>query len=152
MTQPTPEPQAYIDAQMAALLDPSSARDTVLVTPGSPMPSSIPDGLHVVQTRRGVVITKDPRKAAVIHHGNEKAVGEALFGYAHDQRKGGQHAVVATDRAGVPVAELATPDHAGEIMKALRAASLLAPDGGAVSVQPKQTAIARRLGGLLGAI
>jgi len=59
---PTPEPQAYIDAQVASIMDPQSARDTVLVTPGSPMPSAIPQGLTVAKTSRGVVITKNPAK------------------------------------------------------------------------------------------
>jgi len=47
MPNPTAEPQRYIDAQVASIADPISARDTVLVTPGSPMPSAIPKNLYV---------------------------------------------------------------------------------------------------------
>jgi hypothetical protein len=104
---PTPEPQRYADAQLMALLDPSSKRDTILITPGSPMPSRIPDGLTVARTSRGIVITSDPAKVKVIDQGSERDVGMALFGYAHDQSKGFDNVAVAMDRAGTPVAELA---------------------------------------------
>lgn len=147
---PIPEPRAYIDAQIAAIVDPSSARDTVLITPGTPMPSSVPPGLIVAQTRRGLVITKDPRKVAVIDRGSEEQVGLALFGYGHDQMQGGSMAAVASNVQGVPVAELATPDHPAGMMQAMQAAGLLAPDGGRVDLMPKKDAAARRLQGLLG--
>ena len=104
---PTPEPQGYADAQLMALLDPSSQRDTILITPGSPMPSRIPDGLTVAQTSRGIVITSDPSKVKIIDQGSERDVGMALFGYAYDQANGFDNVAVARDRAGTPVAELA---------------------------------------------
>ena len=146
--QPTPEPQHYADAQIAALLDPSSKRDTVLITPGSAMPSVIPKGLHSGMTSRGFVITKDPAKIKIIHEGDEKAVGQALFGFDHDQSKGFDAAAVAHNAAGVPVAELATP--MARLGEAVKAAGLLAPEVGGVSVKPRGQAVAERLHGLLG--
>lgn len=78
-TTPIPEPAAYIAAQLRALLDPHSARDTMLVTPGSPVPS-IPDGLVSVETHRGLCITSRPEKAALVDSEDDVVVGRALFG------------------------------------------------------------------------
>lgn len=149
---PTPEPRQYVDAQIAAMLDPSSARDTVLITPGSPMPSRIPPGAVVAQTKRGTVITTNPAKIGVIDSGDEEQVGLALFGYGFNQMNGGADmAAIATNAAGIPVAELATSSQPGEMVKALNAAGLLAPDGGNVTMKPRKDAALQRLVGLLGA-
>lgn len=144
---PTPEPQRYADAQLMALLDPSSKRDTILITPGSAMPSRIPDGLTVAQTSRGVVITSNPSKVKIIDKGSERDVGMALFGYAHDQSKGFDNVAVAMDKSGTPVAELAIKP--GQEMKAMRAASLLAPESGAINMMSRGDVVNTRLKGLL---
>jgi hypothetical protein len=144
---PTPEPQRYVDAQLMALLDPSSKRDTILITPGSPMPSRIPDGLTVAQTSRGIVITSDPAKVRIIDKGSEKDVGMALFGYAHDQTKGFDNVAVAMDRNRIPVAELAI--NPGQERQAMRAASLLAPDTGSTNMMSRGDVVNTRLRGLL---
>ena len=144
---PTPEPQRYAEAQLMALLDPSSKRDTILITPGSPMPARIPDGLTVAQTRRGIVITSDPSKVKIIDQGSEKDVGMALFGYAHDQSKGFDNVAVAMDRSGTPVAELAIKP--GQERQAMRAASLLAPDTGSTNMMSRGDVVNTRLRGLL---
>jgi hypothetical protein len=144
---PTPEPQRYADAQLMALLDPSSKRDTILITPGSPMPSRIPDGLTVAQTSRGIVITSDPEKVKIIDKGSERDVGMALFGYAHDQAKGFDNVAVAIDRSGIPVAELAIKP--GQERQAMRAASLLAPDAGSTNMMSRGDVVNTRLRGLL---
>jgi len=144
---PTPEPQRYADAQLMALLDPSSKRDTILITPGSPMPSRIPDGLTVAQTSRGIVITSDPSKVKIIDKGSERDVGMALFGYAHDQAKGFDNVAVAMDRAGTPVAELAIKP--GQERQAMRAASLLAPDTGSTNMMSRGDVVNTRLRSLL---
>mgnify|MGYP006266660979 CR=1 FL=1 len=145
---PTPEPSHYADAQIAAILDPSSKRDTVLITPGSAMPTNIPDGLHTGITSRGLVITKNKNKIQIIHEGDDKAVGQALFGYDHDQNNDAEHAVVAKNKAGVPVAELASSSD--DLPNAVKAAGLLAPDSGSVSVKPRKQAVAERVASLLG--
>jgi hypothetical protein len=144
---PTPEPKRYANAQLMALLDPSSKRDTILITPGSPMPSRIPDGLTVARTSRGVVITSDPSKVKIIDQGSERDVGMALFGYAHDQSKGFDNVAVAMDRAGTPVAELAIKP--GEERGAMRAASLLAPGTGSTNMMSRGDVVKTRLKGLL---
>jgi hypothetical protein len=130
-----------------ALLDPSSKRDTILITPGSPMPSRIPDGLTVAETSRGIVITSDPSKVRIIDQGSEKDVGMALFGYAYDQANGFDNVAVARDRAGTPVAELAIKP--GQERRAMRAASLLAPDTGSTNMMSRGDVVSTRLRGLL---
>ena len=144
---PTPEPQRYADAQLMALLDPSSKRDTILITPGSPLPSRIPDGLTVARTSRGIVITSDPSKVKIIDQGSERDVGMALFGYAHDQAKGFDNVAVAMDRSGIPVAELAIKP--GQERRAMMAASLLAPSTGSTNMMSRGDVVKSRLKGLL---
>jgi hypothetical protein len=145
--RPTPEPQGYADAQLAALLDPSSGRDTILITPGSPMPSAIPDGLTVARTSRGMVITSDPEKVKIIDKGSERDVGMALFGYAYDQAKGFDNVAVAMDRNGTPVAELAIKP--GEEKKAMRAVSKLMPKNGLLDMIARNDVVNNRMQGLL---
>jgi hypothetical protein len=144
---PTPEPVSYANAQLMALLDPSSKRDTILITPGSPMPTRIPEGLTVAQTSRGVVITSNPAKVKIIDQGSERDIGMALFGYAHDQSKGFDNVAVAMDRNGIPVAELAIKP--GQERQAMRAASLLAPDTGSTNMMSRGDVVNTRLKGLL---
>jgi hypothetical protein len=144
---PTPEPQRYVDAQLAALLDPVSKRDTVLITPGSPMPSSIPEGLTVARTSRGIVITSNPDKVKIIDQGSEREVGMALFGYAHDQSKGFDKVAVAMDRNGTPVAELAVKP--GQEKQAMRAASKLMPQQGLLDLIGRGDVVNNRIQGLL---
>ena len=144
---PTPEPQRYADAQLMALLDPSSKRDTILITPGSPIPSRIPDGLTVARTSRGIVITSEPSKVKIIDQGSERDVGMALFGYAHDQAKGFDNVAVAMDRSGTPVAELAIKP--GQERRAMMAASLLAPSTGSTNMMSRGDVVKSRLKGLL---
>jgi hypothetical protein len=148
--QPTPEPVQYIDAQIASIMDPQSLRDTVLVTPGSPMPSSIPQGLTVAQTSRGVVITKNPGKVAIIDKGSDEQVGMALFGYAHDQSQGFNNVATATDRMGVPVAEIAAKP--GDEQKVMSLVDMLAPEGGTSRLVPRSSTVRSRVSGLLGMI
>lgn len=146
--QPTPEPQSYIDAQVAALMDPRSGRDTVLVTPGSPMPSQIPEGLTVAQTSRGVVITKDPRKVEIIDKGSESDVGMAILGYAYDQSKGFDNVATATNNQGTPVAEIAAEP--GDERRAMSLVDMLAPEGGTSKLVPRSSTVDKRVNGLFG--
>lgn len=147
---PTPEPQAYADAQVAAIMDPSSARDTVLITPGSPMPSAIPRGLTVAQTSRGVVITRNPAKIKIIDQGSDEDVGLALFGYAHDQSQGFDNVATATNAQGVPVAEVAVKP--GDEKRAMSLVDMLAPMGGSSKMVPRKDVVGSRINGLMGMI
>jgi hypothetical protein len=150
MNTPTPEPQAYADAQVAAILDPQSGRDTVLITPGSAMPTNIPQGLTVAQTRRGIVITTDPAKVEMIDRGTEEDVGRALFGYGYDQSLGFDSVGVATDSQGVPVAEVAVkPGDEDSVMSLIK---MLAPSGGGAKMMPRGDVVSQRVNGLLGAM
>lgn len=145
---PTPEPQSYIDAQVASIVDPQSVRDTVLVTPGSPMPSAIPQGLTVAKTSRGVVITKDPSKVQIIDQGTEDEVGMALLGYAYNQRDGYDSVATASDQNGTPVAEIAV--RPGDEQRAMSLVDMLAPSGGNSALVPRADTVKRRVSGLLG--
>ena len=146
MNTPTPEPQAYANAQVAAILDPQSGRDTVLITPGSAMPTNVPQGLTVAQTRRGIVITTDPAKVEMIDRGTEEDVGRALFGYGYDQSQGFDTVGVATDSQGVPVAEVAAkPGDEESVMGLMK---MLAPTGGAAKMMPRTAVVDQRVRGL----
>jgi hypothetical protein len=145
---PTPEPVEYINAQVASIIDPRSARDTVLVTPGSPMPTAIPQGLTVAQTSRGVVITKNPAKVEIIDKGTEDEVGMALLGYAYDQRKGYDNVATATDGSGTPVAEIAAKP--GDEKRAMSLVDMLAPEGGSARLVPRAATVRKRMSGLFG--
>lgn len=138
---PIPEPQSYIDAQVAA-------RDTVLITPGSPLPSFVPPGAQVYHTRRGIVLTSDPRKAMMIDRGTDEDVSEALFGVRLQQDGTETQAAVARNADGIPVAEIALKP--GQMMQGLLAAQMSLPKGGLLSIEPKEQLIAKRLKGLMG--
>ena len=140
MNNPTPEPQSYIDAQAAA-------RDTVLITPGSPLPSFVPEGAKTYYTRRGIVLTTDPRKAMMIDQGTDEDVAQALFGVRLSQDGTEEFAAVARNADGIPVAELAVKPE--QMMQGLLAAQMNMPKGGLLSIEPKQELIAQRLKGLM---
>lgn len=59
-----PEAKRDIDAQLAAIVDDTSGKDTMLVTKGDPVPATLPEGLQAVETRQGTVISKNPAKIA----------------------------------------------------------------------------------------
>jgi hypothetical protein len=147
MNTPTPEPQAYANAQVAAILDPQSGRDTVLITPGSAMPTNIPQGVVVAQTSRGVVITTDPAKVEMVDQGTEEDVGRALFGYGYDQSLGFDSVGVATNQQGIPVAEVAIkPGDEDDVMSLM---DMLAPAGGSTKMMPRTNVVDQRVHGLL---
>lgn len=129
------------------MVDPSSARDTVLITPGSPLPSSIPPGAIVAKTRRGIVITTRPEKVKIIDEGSEEDVGRALFGYGYDQSQGFQNVGVAQNAAGTPVAEVAAKP--GDEAKVMGLMKMLAPTGGAAKMMPRTAVVDQRVRGLM---
>lgn len=147
MNTPTPEPQGYADAQVSAMMNPSSSRDTVLITHGSQMPSSIPVGAIVAKTSRGIVITTDPSKVKIIDEGSEEDVGRALFGYGYNQANGFSNVGVATNASGTPVAEVAV--RPGDESKVMGLMKMLAPEGGAAKMMPRTAVVDQRLRGLM---
>lgn len=141
-----PEPLSYINAQIDSLLDPSSSRDTVLITNGSPIPENMPEGLYVGDTKHGVVITKDPSKIDMIAKGNEREIGKALFGFFYEQKPSDKLAVIAKNSAGIPVAELAVPNNGKVINNAMQAAQKLMPFNGTVGLDNKENILKSRIG------
>jgi len=144
---PIPEPQTTIDAQAAAVADPTSAKDTMLVTPGSPMPSEEIPGAQKVETPQGTVITTNAEKAATAPK-TEAEIGALLFGDAGAEGKpaDGDRIIEATDATGRPVTQIvAGPSN----LEAARAeAGAQAPEGGEVRERDPREVIAERTAGL----
>jgi hypothetical protein len=113
--QPAPESQKTIDAQMAAITDPRSAKDAMLVTPGSPMPADIPDNIIRVETPRGTVLTTNQEAASAIKADPSIAtMGKYIVGVDGGKPLDATHVVQALDEHGTPVSEVAT-NKAGQI-------------------------------------
>ena len=146
---PTPEPesQGTIDAQARALVDDSSSKDTLLITPGSPLPSPgiLPEGLDPVQTPRGQVISTNPEVVANPPQ-TEAEEGAVLFGPQARPRDQSDGTVVqALDAEGIPVAEIATSRQEPDRLNAdLLQAENLAPAGGRVHISTAEEAVALR--------
>lgn len=112
--RPIPESEEQVSAQIRAMLDRSSSKDSVLITEDSGQPdlSDLPDNVIKKETLGGLLLTTNAAKAAradQITEENEDAVlGEILY-----NRQGGKAntdglAVVGYDADGVPVVEIAS--------------------------------------------
>lgn len=139
-----PETQAQIDAQAAAVADPTSDKQTLLVTPGSPEPSTPVPGATEVETPLGKVITKDEAVIAAPPQ-TEAEMGKALYGAAGEQGKpaDADRAVVAQDAQGRPVAEIAAGPSTLEAARA--EAQAQAPEGGRVVERDPREVLAERI-------
>lgn len=144
---PIPEPQATIDAQAAAVADPTSAKDTMLVTPGSPLPSTEVPGAEAVETPQGTLITTDPAKAAAAP-ASEAEMGAALYGAAGADGKpvDADRVVEAVNAEGQPVTQIVAGPSNIEAARAEAAAH--APEGGAVRERDPREVIAERAEGI----
>ncbi|WP_027184822.1 PLxRFG domain-containing protein [Desulfovibrio inopinatus] len=79
---PSPEPASNTQAQLEAILDPRSSKKAMLVTPGSPVPQHIPQGVHQIPTMHGLVLTADPAIAQAIPFDiDEQRLGQFLLDY-----------------------------------------------------------------------
>lgn len=145
MTTPTPEPKQYIQAQADSIG--KGLRDTVLITPGSALPDSVPEGAKVYYTRKGIVLTTNPIKAAMIHNGTDEDISFALFGLPSQQTGRETLAAVVKDENNLPIAEIAlNPSNTIQVMQQLQN---MVPVGGLLSVESKNKSISNRFKGLL---
>lgn len=108
-SQPLPEPLPALEAQLALLADPQSEKDTVLVTPGSPLPEALPLGAERIDTNAGTFITTNPDKAALLRSVGQ--VDDDLAGYVLYGLRGGKPAdatrvLRSVNAAGQPTNEI----------------------------------------------
>jgi hypothetical protein len=133
---PAPESEATINAQMRAITDQSSTKDTMIVTPGSPMPENMPEGILQVETPDGVVLTTNQEKADAIAQAEdgdrERILGMAL--YDRPEGKEGSDGLVirVLDKDGNPISEIATSFET--LQRDIESAEGMATAGGSVRV------------------
>ena len=129
---PSAESQQVIDAQYATILDPTSTKNVMEVTQGSPMPTHLSPNAEVVKTQNGVAITFDMDIASQINSigGTEAQMGELLYGKPKGKEGSDGTGVVARDADGTPVAEIA--GNAESFSDDYDTAAGLAPEGGSV--------------------
>lgn len=143
-----PESLATIAAQLDAIRDPSSAKDTMIVTPGSPMPPDT-NGLHQIETNQGTIVTSNPDKAQAILDAHGQLTGDMvgqLLGYTGPKSQSDGTVVQALDRNGNVVHEEMT--NATSLPNAMHNANLMAPEGGTVQVTNVNDALQKRQAGV----
>lgn len=138
----TPEPESDIRAQIKALLDPASTKDSVFLAPGNDAPRDLPPGVAVERRPEGTLLTTNEQKRAAFH--DALAVDDALMarilGYPETKAEvvaGTQPRMVqARDAEGNVVAEAASSaERAPETAAAL---APQAPGGDVVQVSPEE--------------
>lgn len=123
-----PEPRKNIEAQLAAIQNPNSRKKAMLVTPGSPLPASLPQGTTSFLTQHGTVITTDPTlKNRLPFDATDKEVGQHILGWSKGRPPVAPNegvVVRAMDADGVPVSEIhAAPNDVRRAVKIMRAHS-----------------------------
>lgn len=143
--QMVPESQDTINAQAEAINDPSSTKDTVEITNGSPMPEVPIQGGIQVETENGVAITTNPEKAQLIaaNGGDEETMGQVLYNAPGGKRKANGEVVVAMDERGRPILERATNDE--DKQADIEEAQRQVPGNGTVEVQDVENVIQARM-------
>ncbi|MGH1374437.1 MAG: thermonuclease family protein [Cellvibrionaceae bacterium] len=143
---PSTESQQVIDAQAAAVSDPTSTKDSIQITDGSPPPSEgvLPEDIIQVDAENGPVFTTNPETAAIIEAtgGDQKSVGQALYG-AEDGKAGTDGTtIVARNAQGVPVSEFLTSET--RVEEDIAKAEGHAPEGGSVEVATVESVLKER--------
>ena len=142
------ESQETIDAQARALADPANAKDTMIVTDGSPEPSKglLPPEAVRIETPAGVVYTTQPRKRAAIARATPETLDSVLGTALYNRPEGKQGVdgvvIVASDKDGNPIAEVASSQATLERdAESLRGQ---VPPGGALLITTADDVLARR--------
>lgn len=123
-SQPLPEPLPVLEAQLALLADPQSQKDTVLVTPGSPLPEALPPGAERIDTNAGTFITTNGHKAALLRSVGQ--VDDDLAGYVLYGLRGGKpddatHVLRSVNKAGLATNEIVVgPSNLAEARRQLK--------------------------------
>ncbi|SHL43508.1 hypothetical protein SAMN05216428_102398 [Nitrosospira sp. Nsp11] len=132
---PTPERIETLNAQMDALAE--GRKPGVLLTPGEPMPHSLPEGVQAAEIPgRGTLLYRDD---ATLQAALDNRMGEAL-GYGIDEKPGTDQVVTARDANGTVIQDVAT-DGRPEVEQA---AAGVAGEHGSVEVRPVGEAMAER--------
>ncbi|WP_425387525.1 hypothetical protein, partial [Desulfovibrio inopinatus] len=80
-TPPFPESSHNIAAQLEAIQNPQSGKRAMLVTPGSPLPTALPKGVHPVATQHGTILTTDHVLRDLIPYDiDEETLGKVVLG------------------------------------------------------------------------
>ena len=140
-----PESQETIDAQAAAVVDPTSTKDTLHVTQGTPAPSiEIPDAEVVDDGIGGAIVTTDPAKAQLVREEGptEQVIGQVLYGVENGKQDTDGTMLVARDAEGIPVSEVLT--NADNFEADATTAEQHAPEGGTVEISDPQTVLEER--------
>lgn len=143
ITPSTPEPSSDIRAQIGAMLDPKSAKDSVFVADANQadVPANLPGAVHRVPAAGGTLLTTDADKAAAFRNAPTDETLARVLGYP--EAKGDvlgtsatANAVQALDRNGSVVGEaLASP---GQEEAAAAALAPQAPGGDLRLVTPEE--------------
>jgi hypothetical protein len=144
---PVPDNAAQVIDQIGLVASPSSTKAAAVISPGSPLPRMIPDGLAAMETPHGVVIYKPQKisKEAVVKATSGEQVDGRILGLGSDGSNptpGGL--AVTTSHAGTKdvLAEVVrTPEEA----RVASAAQQKAVPGGTVEVKPVGDVEAARL-------
>lgn len=146
-THMAPEPQGTIDAQAKAVADPTSSKDTMEVTAGSPQPTPgiLPEGIFKVPTANGVAYTTNREKALLIEQtgGHEETMGKVIFNMPGGKDGSNGKVVVGLNAEGYPVYERITSDNAFDVD--LEEARRQTPDGGRVIVTTPDEVLQTRM-------
>ncbi len=129
---PTPEPQRDTAAQIAAVRDPKSGKDTALITPDSAQDVDT-NGLEVIDTPKGRFVTNNPYKAAFIREKKDKLDEQQIadiLGYGGTKADSDGTVIQAQDAAGNVVHEEATSQ--GAKADATARAEAAMPEGGQI--------------------
>jgi hypothetical protein len=73
------EPAEDIEAQIDAMLDPNTTKDSVWVSKGTPMPKRKLPGVKKVVTKAGTLLTTNPEKASALEADKGRASDEAFI-------------------------------------------------------------------------
>lgn len=148
---PIPEDLDTINAQVLALQDPNSGKDTMLITEGSPLPNDelIGDGVYAVDVTgpmgtQDVLLTTDPEKAEIAANTpmTEELLSHMLYG-----RPGGKANSDGTVYQSLDSRGLVASEFMGSRRTALQDTTIaerLAPTGGKTRAIPLQQALAER--------
>lgn len=171
-SEPVPEPRSDIDAQYAAMLDPSSSKRATLVTPGTPWPTEVEramaganreespghtvleSGDHIFSMpleggNYNQLITRDEEliselSGADLSQVSEGSLGAILFDRPEGKQGTDGTVVVAEDAQGAPVAEIVSSPETLE--RDLETAAAQAPEGGRVRQTTAEERINARIG------
>lgn len=110
-----PEDAGTVKAQIDAVADPTSAKDTAYFSPDTEVPDTLPEGMFRLDTPAGTYVTNNKDKATTIASTPSDELeglnGSLLYDRPEQKDFTDGSAIVAMDKNGMPVSEVAThPD------------------------------------------